>query len=135
VKAMTPRRTPVRARRAGAAESVSNDGGVAEVGFIPGSAHGGAAIAPSCTAIPNRTFLGRRNSALRAPLERLRSIDGRSAYRLAAGKATKSMNAGRDSIRLIPIMRSNWLPNRIFRSCDDVLDHCCHAWNKLVAQP
>ena len=32
-------------------------------------------------------------------------------------------------------MRSNWLTNRIFRSYDDILDHCCHAWNKLVAQP
>ncbi len=32
-------------------------------------------------------------------------------------------------------MRDNWLSNRIFRSCDDILDHCCHAWNRLVEQP
>lgn len=32
-------------------------------------------------------------------------------------------------------MRDNWLSNRVFRSYDDILDHCCHAWNKLVDQP
>src|SRR6266705_3224412 len=31
-------------------------------------------------------------------------------------------------------MRDNWLSNRIFRSYEDILDHCCHAWNKLVDQ-
>jgi transposase len=29
----------------------------------------------------------------------------------------------------------NWLSNRIFKSYDDILDHCCHAWNKLVDMP
>src|SRR5438309_897804 len=32
-------------------------------------------------------------------------------------------------------MRDNWLSNRIFQSYEDILDHCCHAWNKLVDQP
>ena len=32
-------------------------------------------------------------------------------------------------------LRDNWLSNRIFRSYEDILDHCCHAWNKLVDQP
>jgi hypothetical protein len=32
-------------------------------------------------------------------------------------------------------MRENWLSNRVFKSYDDILDHCCHAWNKLVDQP
>jgi hypothetical protein len=32
-------------------------------------------------------------------------------------------------------MRNTWLPNRILRSCDDILDHCCAAWNRLVDQP
>ncbi|MEI9986026.1 MAG: IS630 family transposase [Aliidongia sp.] len=32
-------------------------------------------------------------------------------------------------------MRDNWLSNRIFRSYDDIVDHCCYAWNKLVDQP
>ena len=32
-------------------------------------------------------------------------------------------------------MRDNWLSNRIFRSYDDIVDHCCEAWNKLAEQP
>jgi hypothetical protein len=32
-------------------------------------------------------------------------------------------------------MRDNWLSNRVFASFDDIVDHCCDAWNKLVAQP
>jgi hypothetical protein len=32
-------------------------------------------------------------------------------------------------------MRENWLSNRIFKSFDDIVDHCCTAWNKLVDQP
>ena len=32
-------------------------------------------------------------------------------------------------------MRENWLSNRVFRSYDDILDHCCYAWNKLVERP
>jgi transposase len=32
-------------------------------------------------------------------------------------------------------MRDNWLSNRVFASFDDIVDHCCEAWNKLVDQP
>jgi transposase len=32
-------------------------------------------------------------------------------------------------------MRDNWLSNHIFQSEDDILDHCCSAWNKLIDQP
>jgi transposase len=32
-------------------------------------------------------------------------------------------------------MRDNWLSNRVFESYDDILDHCCFAWNKFVEQP
>ena len=32
-------------------------------------------------------------------------------------------------------MRDNWLSNRIFKSYDDLVDHCCQAWNKLIDQP
>ncbi len=32
-------------------------------------------------------------------------------------------------------MRDNWLSNRVFASYDDIVDHCCHAWNMLVEQP
>ena len=32
-------------------------------------------------------------------------------------------------------LRDNWLSNPIFKSYDDVINHCCGAWNKLVDQP
>jgi transposase len=32
-------------------------------------------------------------------------------------------------------MRDNWLSNRIFTCYDNLVDHCCDAWNKLVQQP
>jgi transposase len=32
-------------------------------------------------------------------------------------------------------IRDNWLSNRVFRSYEDILDHCCAAWNRLVDQP
>ena len=32
-------------------------------------------------------------------------------------------------------MRQNWLSNRVFNSYDDIIDHCCHAWNNLTDQP
>ncbi len=31
-------------------------------------------------------------------------------------------------------IRDNWLSNRIFRSYNDIVDHCCFAWNQLVNQ-
>ena len=32
-------------------------------------------------------------------------------------------------------MRDNWLSNRVFKSYEDILDHCCFAWNQLIDQP
>lgn len=32
-------------------------------------------------------------------------------------------------------LRENWLSNRVFTSYDNIVDHCCHAWNRLVEQP
>jgi hypothetical protein len=32
-------------------------------------------------------------------------------------------------------MRQNWLSNRIFQSFDEIVDHCCDAWNTLIHQP
>jgi hypothetical protein len=36
---------------------------------------------------------------------------------------------------LAEFMRDNWLSNRVFKSYDDLVNHCCYAWNKLVDQP
>jgi hypothetical protein len=32
-------------------------------------------------------------------------------------------------------VRANWLSNRIFTSFDNIVDHCCYAWNTLIDQP
>ena len=32
-------------------------------------------------------------------------------------------------------MRDNWLSNRVFQSHEAIVDHCCHARNRLVDQP
>ena len=32
-------------------------------------------------------------------------------------------------------MRQNWLSNRVFKSYEDIVDHCCDAWRKLESQP
>ena len=32
-------------------------------------------------------------------------------------------------------MRDDWLSNRVFASYDDIVGHCCDAWNKLIDQP
>lgn len=32
-------------------------------------------------------------------------------------------------------LRDNWLSNRVFTSYDNIVEHCCDTWNKLIAQP
>ena len=32
-------------------------------------------------------------------------------------------------------LRDNWISNRIFAGYDNLLDHCCFAWNKLIDIP
>ena len=32
-------------------------------------------------------------------------------------------------------MRDNWLSNRVFKSYEDIVDHCCYAWRALQGRP
>lgn len=32
-------------------------------------------------------------------------------------------------------MRDNWLSNRVFKSYEDIVEHCCYAWRKLQQRP
>jgi transposase len=32
-------------------------------------------------------------------------------------------------------MGDNWLSNRVFATYDDIVAHCCEAWNRLRDQP
>jgi transposase len=33
------------------------------------------------------------------------------------------------------LMRDNRLSNRVFRGHDDIVEHCCHHWKRLIDQP
>ncbi len=32
-------------------------------------------------------------------------------------------------------LRANWLSNRVFETYDAIIDACCDAWRRLIAQP
>jgi hypothetical protein len=32
-------------------------------------------------------------------------------------------------------LRQNWLSNRVFTGYDDIVEHCCTAWNQITGQP
>jgi transposase len=36
---------------------------------------------------------------------------------------------------VLQFLRDNWLSNRVFLSYDNLIDHCCEAWNRLIDQP
>jgi hypothetical protein len=75
----------------------------------------------------------------------------RVCYPRCAGWHTSDTLSIPDNISIVPLppkspelnpteniwqfMRENWLSNRVFTSADDIVDHCCEAWNKLVDQP
>ncbi len=68
----------------------------------------------------------------------------------AGGHTTKKLNVP-ENITLMPLpprspelnpaeniwqfMRQNWLSNRVFQNYDDIVEHCCFAWNQLTSQP
>lgn len=45
---------------------------------------------------------------------------------------SSELNAAED---IWQFMRDNGLSNRVLKSVDDILDHCCDVWNNLVARP
>jgi len=68
-----------------------------------------------------------------------------------AGWHTTTKLAVPDNISIVPLppkcpelnpvenvwqfLRDNWLSNRIFKSHEDIIAHCCEAWNNLIDQP
>ena len=32
-------------------------------------------------------------------------------------------------------IRDNWLSNRVFGTYEDIVGHCCEAWNRLIDRP
>jgi hypothetical protein len=55
------------------------------------------------------------------------------AAKAAAQRRPKSvMISGLNPVENISqFMRENWLSNRVFKSYEDIVDHCCQAWRKL----
>ena len=37
--------------------------------------------------------------------------------------------------KYLAIHPTKLLSNRVFKSFDDIVDHCCYAWNTLINQP
>ncbi len=67
-----------------------------------------------------------------APVHFCSAVDTRNITLLALPPRSPELNPVED---LWQFMRENWLSNRVFQSYDDILDHCCQAWNNLVSQP
>ena len=67
--------------------------------------------------------------------------DGTCRIGLSSRRASPSSRCRPNCPELNPdeniwqFVRDNWLSNRVFFSYDNILDHCCDAWNKLVDQP
>ena len=49
--------------------------------------------------------------------------------------APEEFAALKEQRKKIKYIRDNWLSNRVFKSYDDSLDHCCYASNSLIEQP
>ena len=43
--------------------------------------------------------------------------------------ATAQCRELNQSKNLWQFMRDNWLSNRVFTTYEDIVDHCCEAWN------
>jgi hypothetical protein len=39
------------------------------------------------------------------------------------------------TIKTLYDKNANWLSNRIFKSFEEIVDHCCYAWDTLIDQP
>ena len=47
------------------------------------------------------------------------------SYRLIEHSVRASVSASRE----------NWLGNRVFASCENIVGQCCRAWNNLIERP
>src|SRR5215470_13151641 len=51
---------------------------------------------------------------------------GERYYNRLSGRRLGHLTANWESL--------NWLSNRIFKSFDDIVEHCCYAWNTFIHQ-
>jgi hypothetical protein len=61
--------------------------------------------------------------------------EGKGAALILPTCNTEAMNLHLVEIAATVAPGAHGLSNRVFKSYDDLVDHCCVAWNKLVNQP
>jgi hypothetical protein len=116
--------------------------------ICPAEGKGAGLVLPSCNSEAMALHLGEiswEKSRLQSRPARTRSFfsigrDGMSRRGFPSPTTSPSCLPPK-SPELNPVeniwqfMRDNWLSNRVFKSYDDILDHCCFAWNKLIDMP
>lgn len=75
------------------------------------------------------------NSTLSTADQRTRSADIFGAICPKLGKAAARVMPWCDTYTTSRDTIENWLSNRIFKSYEDIVAHCCDAWRKLESQP
>jgi len=76
-----------------------------------------------------RSDAGARNQC--GWLHRYLSVDGAAITLVPIPARCSELNPAENLWRF---MRDNWLSNRVLGSCEEIVDHCCGAWNKLADQ-
>ena len=110
----------------------------------PREGRGAALVLPFCNTAAMNLHLAEISARVSPGRHAVLLLD-QAGWHLSAGVAVP------DNITLLPLppkcpdltvmenvwqfMRDNWLSNRVFEDHDDVVDHCCNAWNRLIGQP
>ena len=112
--------------------------------ICPGDGKGAALVLPKCNIEAMNLHLAEISAAVAPGAHAVLLVD-QAGWHLSAKLAVPS------NITLVPLpakcpelnpvenvwqfIRDNWLSNRIFHSPENIVDHCCNAWNKLVDRP
>ena len=112
--------------------------------ICPARGVGAALVLPACNTAAMNLHL-KEISALIAPGSHAIIIVDQAGWHFSKGLVVP------DNITLLPLppkspelnpveniwqfMRDNWLSNRVFTSYNDIIDHCCFAWNRLIDEP
>jgi hypothetical protein len=129
---------------AGAIHSINSGRRLAFGAICPAEGKGAGLVMPWCDTQAMQAHLLEISAAVAPGAHAVLLLD-RAGWHLS-GKLTLP-----DNITLLPLpprspelnpvenvwqfLRENWLSNRVFRDYDDIVAHCCDAWNDLMDQP